>query len=331
MAQDPEAIMKQFKHYDQSGDGVIDQKELENVLTSLDSHHWTGDRVARLFEAIDVDNDGTIEVEEFVEWICGANMKSAHIFSEKPLTVFRMDGFSEWKCSEIKEVLEKFGKISMIHHVPGYTNRTLVLFVDEDDAVKAFEAHGGVIDETVLEQDGEFKTTVSPGQPLYDKSQVKTIFFTPKSPQISDNNQNVPAEFGNAFMTMVESFKTNLGENYKQWRSKSRSMTNVSNREGAKQLRLLSMLVKPRDESHEDAIMWRKTMRSVAKGEFSLRDSSTMMDFIRQWESFVDAGVAPVEAAPVKKRNKNMTSDDPWGHVSGLKSRDNSAMNLAFR
>lgn len=330
MAQDPQAIMRQFKHYDKSGDGVIDASELENVLMSLDNHHWTSDRVKRLFEAIDVDGDGTIEVQEFVEWICGANMRSAHISTEKPLTMFRMEGFSGWTAAEIKRSVEKFGEVTMVHHVRGYTNRSLVLFADENDAIRAFESCGGEVDADVLARDGEFKTTIGPGSDIYDRSQTRTIYFTAKSPIASDSNQTVPDGFGSAFMTMVDNLKINLAENYKQWRMKARQLSDATNREGAKQLRLMSMLVKPREDCHADAIMWRKTMRSVAKGEISLRDSTTMMDFIRQWESFVDAGVAPVEAVVPKKNARNMTTDDPWSHLSGLKRQPNSAVGHMF-
>eukprot|EP00929_Paragymnodinium_shiwhaense_P019982 TRINITY_DN1345_c0_g1_i1.p1 TRINITY_DN1345_c0_g1~~TRINITY_DN1345_c0_g1_i1.p1 ORF type:complete len:358 (+),score=119.14 TRINITY_DN1345_c0_g1_i1:86-1159(+) len=61
-------IMKIFKEWDADGDGEISQEELTNVLTALDPK-ITAEAAAKMFELSDSDNNGVVDIEEFVKWM----------------------------------------------------------------------------------------------------------------------------------------------------------------------------------------------------------------------------------------------------------------------
>eukprot|EP00933_Yihiella_yeosuensis_P032460 TRINITY_DN26058_c0_g1_i2.p1 TRINITY_DN26058_c0_g1~~TRINITY_DN26058_c0_g1_i2.p1 ORF type:complete len:133 (-),score=28.77 TRINITY_DN26058_c0_g1_i2:343-699(-) len=68
----PETTLLQlFAEYDASGDGKISEDELANILMKLDPN-LEREEVQTLFKAVDANNDGSLDYEEFVTWITGA-------------------------------------------------------------------------------------------------------------------------------------------------------------------------------------------------------------------------------------------------------------------
>lgn len=62
-------VLKAFRKFDVNGDGLFDAEEMRSVMVSLDPETWNDERVGRLFESIDVDNNGKINTQEFVNWV----------------------------------------------------------------------------------------------------------------------------------------------------------------------------------------------------------------------------------------------------------------------
>merc|ERR1712187_545796 len=61
-----------FSAFDRNGDGCITQSELYAVFQKLDPGKFTKDQVRSLFQAMDRDNDKTVDYAEFVEFIFAA-------------------------------------------------------------------------------------------------------------------------------------------------------------------------------------------------------------------------------------------------------------------
>lgn len=64
-----ESVLQAFRRFDINGDGLFDANEMKEVLAGLDPGMWTDERVTRLFHSIDVDKDGKIDTQEFVNWV----------------------------------------------------------------------------------------------------------------------------------------------------------------------------------------------------------------------------------------------------------------------
>lgn len=62
-------IKEQFRRADKNKDGTIDVEELGAVLRSLDGTRWTQTRIYRLLNCADINHDGVIDIDEFVNWI----------------------------------------------------------------------------------------------------------------------------------------------------------------------------------------------------------------------------------------------------------------------
>jgi len=62
-------VVSVFRRFDSNGDGVISLVEMQAVLKALDSDFWTAERVERLFERADAKRDGTLDTEEFINWL----------------------------------------------------------------------------------------------------------------------------------------------------------------------------------------------------------------------------------------------------------------------
>jgi len=62
-----EEVRKVFVHYDRDGSGAIDQAEFRALVASL-GLLIPAEEVENTFKAIDLDNNGTIEFEEFFQW-----------------------------------------------------------------------------------------------------------------------------------------------------------------------------------------------------------------------------------------------------------------------
>jgi len=62
-------VQNAFRKFDRNGDGAIDRSELTSALTSS-GQQYTQQEVNALFNAADVNKDGTIDFEEFVALMC---------------------------------------------------------------------------------------------------------------------------------------------------------------------------------------------------------------------------------------------------------------------
>ena len=72
-------------------------------------------------------------------------------------SVLRLRGFGSLQRTQIRTALEKFGRIEHLHHVQDKSSESIVIFVSEEDALAAYNAH--------LNDDGVVK--VLPGMPLH--------------------------------------------------------------------------------------------------------------------------------------------------------------------
>jgi len=64
-------ILDQFQRFDRNGDGVVDRQELAQVLRHLDATVWTDESIDQILKVVDVNCDGHIQFEEFLQWIFG--------------------------------------------------------------------------------------------------------------------------------------------------------------------------------------------------------------------------------------------------------------------
>lgn len=58
-----------FNVLDGNNDGKVDRSELGSVLQRVDRAKWTDVRLDELMSAMDTNEDGTISLEEFLQWI----------------------------------------------------------------------------------------------------------------------------------------------------------------------------------------------------------------------------------------------------------------------
>jgi len=69
-----EKIKAMFQAWDTGNTGVISKEELSAVMNHLSSEPVTEDEVECLFSSIDTHHTGSIEYEEFVEWVLGGGI-----------------------------------------------------------------------------------------------------------------------------------------------------------------------------------------------------------------------------------------------------------------
>lgn len=63
-------IVDTFKQFDSDGDGLVQLSDMKAVLRNLDAEFWDDERIARLFQAADLDQDGKLRAADFVSWLC---------------------------------------------------------------------------------------------------------------------------------------------------------------------------------------------------------------------------------------------------------------------
>lgn len=67
MDKDPEEIREIFDHFDKDGNGTIDPNEFGELLDALGSG-FSDQEAAVGLQAIDLNNNGRIEFDEFLKW-----------------------------------------------------------------------------------------------------------------------------------------------------------------------------------------------------------------------------------------------------------------------
>lgn len=65
----PPQVLAAFYQFDKDGNGLIEVEELEGVLKKLDGSTFDADSCKALFQAADVNRDGKIDLQEFVQWL----------------------------------------------------------------------------------------------------------------------------------------------------------------------------------------------------------------------------------------------------------------------
>eukprot|EP00931_Biecheleriopsis_adriatica_P074346 TRINITY_DN48425_c0_g1_i1.p1 TRINITY_DN48425_c0_g1~~TRINITY_DN48425_c0_g1_i1.p1 ORF type:complete len:438 (+),score=131.53 TRINITY_DN48425_c0_g1_i1:140-1453(+) len=68
------SLINTFLAWDKDGDGCIDQEELGKVLKALNPK-FTEVSVSKMMHEMDANDDGFVDVHEFVDWLTGENLK----------------------------------------------------------------------------------------------------------------------------------------------------------------------------------------------------------------------------------------------------------------
>lgn len=66
-----EKVMKAFRQFDSDGDGLFQVGEMKDVLAALGKDQWAAGDIDRMFDCMDVNRDGKIVIQEFVNWVFG--------------------------------------------------------------------------------------------------------------------------------------------------------------------------------------------------------------------------------------------------------------------
>lgn len=64
-----EHIKAQFEFFDSSNNGTIELDELTLIMRAVGGDIWTTEKLEALLKAMDTNNDGRVQYEEFVDWI----------------------------------------------------------------------------------------------------------------------------------------------------------------------------------------------------------------------------------------------------------------------
>ncbi|CAK9107156.1 Calcium-dependent protein kinase 29 (OsCDPK29) (OsCPK29) [Durusdinium trenchii] len=99
-----EQIKKIFGRFDLNGNGTIEVEELAVVFQVLAPRQWSQKAIKRLFDGMDLDEDGKVCFSEFIEWIFDTGTNSFKGALEIAET---MDGAKtlEWSVADCKEPL----------------------------------------------------------------------------------------------------------------------------------------------------------------------------------------------------------------------------------
>lgn len=109
--EDVEKIRKQFKELDANKDGTLQFAEMEKMLQSLNSK-LSEIQIQKLFCQADVNQNGTVELDEFIDFVMHGKQAVAKVMQEPPQQTPTATGVrDEWK----KQTLEAHNRYRANH------------------------------------------------------------------------------------------------------------------------------------------------------------------------------------------------------------------------
>eukprot|EP00931_Biecheleriopsis_adriatica_P093855 TRINITY_DN67577_c0_g1_i1.p1 TRINITY_DN67577_c0_g1~~TRINITY_DN67577_c0_g1_i1.p1 ORF type:complete len:339 (-),score=59.81 TRINITY_DN67577_c0_g1_i1:390-1406(-) len=111
-AVDKAAVLACFKKFDANSDGEISQGELSIVLQSLG---LTDFQAGRIFGVIDANNDGNIDVTEFIDWVMDAESEASEVRTRTLLLIAKLKASRDKVDScmrNLRQAEEEAGPIS---------------------------------------------------------------------------------------------------------------------------------------------------------------------------------------------------------------------------
>jgi len=100
-----------FAMFDKDGDGHVTMDELREVLGQM-GEHPTDEQLHDMISDVDIDNNGTIELNEFISMMQRHESDSKAVEDDIRLAfqTFDLDGNGEIDRNELKQVMEKLGE-----------------------------------------------------------------------------------------------------------------------------------------------------------------------------------------------------------------------------
>eukprot|EP00483_Globobulimina_turgida_P000555 UN00555 len=104
-----------FKLFDKDGDGVITTEEIYEVFISLGFRQYTKKDIQKMVEAIDIDGNGTIDLDEFIVLLrqkkTGKYEKMTYEDELKQaFQIFDGDGSGEIDSNELSTIMNALGE-----------------------------------------------------------------------------------------------------------------------------------------------------------------------------------------------------------------------------
>merc|ERR1711871_685118 len=125
-------ISKTFDLYDADGGGEIEADELQALMGSL-GHEIDEVEAKEMLIHLDLDNDGTVSKEEFIQWhaeqASASNDQSPKELAAQLFAMFDDDGSGSITVGEFKDALDKLGSDLSVDEIAD-----LVKELDEDNS-----------------------------------------------------------------------------------------------------------------------------------------------------------------------------------------------------
>jgi hypothetical protein len=266
------------------------------LLKDLDPNWTRPGRVEKLFNAIDVDNSGTIDVAEFVEWTTGQNVHVNKLKDSMSFDVLRLTGCNELAPEEILDSLSQFGTITHIHHAENASFESIVVFASQAEAIAAFSAFFPSAEEAEAElkrarDNPDDKLRL--GGKLHGTSKLcfadiapGAVFLT-SAACCKSGSLRIPGSFCDEVQKAVTALGTQLeGDN--SWRKRSAESYKLNTLpQAADMLRLLSLSIHDSFiEDNDDLNNWRISMRAMVQGQLDLMDPERITDLVKELLTF---------------------------------------------